>query len=302
MIPTAHIAGVDKSASTIVLGTMVTEYEETIELGLQIFDAYFAEGGTTFDTAHKYGEGLCDAALGRWMETRGVRDRCVVIGKGAHTPHCNPDDLTRQLHESLERLRTDHLDVYLLHRDNLDIPVAELVDVLDGHHRAGRMHAVGGSNWTAARIDEANEYARANGRVEMTVVSNQLSLAKMLRPTFEGTVGANEPEFLRWLAERDITNIAWSSQAAGFFAGLTPDGPLAHAWFDDDNLERRRRAEQLASELGVAPVTVALAWVLAHPLRILPVIGPRQLRELETSLDALDIALTPEQHAWLDLC
>ncbi len=268
---------------------------------VDVLDAFFERGGTAFDTAHKYGDGLCDDALGRWMETRGVRDRCVVIGKGAHTPHCDPVSLTRQLHESLERLRTDHLDVYLLHRDDLDVPVGEFVDVLDEHHRAGRVHAVGGSNWTAARIDAANAYARANRRVEMTVVSNQLSLARMISPTFEGTVGANEPDFLAWLVERGHTLVAWSSQAAGFFAGLGPDGPLAHAWFDDANLERRRRVESLAAELGQPATTVALAWVLGQPYAVLPVIGPRRLPELRTSLDALALALTPAQLAWLDL-
>ncbi|MEN3272469.1 MAG: hypothetical protein V7636_1230, partial [Actinomycetota bacterium] len=276
-MPSAHIEGVDTPVSRVVLGTMVTEHPESFAIGMSIFDAFFERGGTTFDTAHKYGEGLCDDALGWWMETRGVRDVCVVIGKGAHTPDCDPDSLTRQLHESLERLRTDHLDVYLLHRDDLDVPIGEFVDVLNEHHDAGRIRAFGGSNWTAGRIDAANEYARANGLVGMTVLSNQFSLARMIVPTFEGTVGANEPGFVAWLAERGLPNIAWSSQAAGFFSGLTPDGHLGHAWFDDDNLERRRRAETLAAERGCEPVTVALAWALRQPVDILPVIGPRHL-------------------------
>jgi predicted dehydrogenase len=163
-IPTTTMAGVDTPVSTVVLGTMVTEFPETYAVGLGVFDAFFERGGTAFDTAHKYGEGLCDDALGRWMETRGVRDRCVVIGKGAHTPDCDPASLTRQLHESLERLRTDRLDVYLLHRDNLDVPVGEFVDVLDEHRAAGRIRAFGGSNWTLERVQQANDYAAANGR------------------------------------------------------------------------------------------------------------------------------------------
>jgi aryl-alcohol dehydrogenase-like predicted oxidoreductase len=132
-------------------------------------------------------------------------------------------------------------------------------------------------------------------------VSNQLSLARMVVPTFDGCLGASDPGFRRWLDERGHTLIAWSSQAAGFFTGLRPDGFLAHAWFDEDNLERRRRAEQLARELGVEPVTVALAWVLHQPPNVLPIIGPRQPSELDTSLAALDVELTPRQVAWLDL-
>ncbi len=300
-MPSARIVGVDTTVSRVVLGTMVTEHEEAFAIGMSIFDAFFERGGTAFDTAHKYGEGRCDDALGWWMETRDVRDACVVIGKGAHTPDCDPASLTRQLHESLERLRTDRLDVYLLHRDNLDVPIGEFVDVLNEHHAAGRIRAFGGSNWTAARVDAFNDDAHARGLVGMTVLSNQFSLARMLVPTFPGTVGANEPAFVEWLVERGLPNIAWSSQAAGFFSGLTPDGDLGHAWFDDDNLERRRRVESLAAELSVHPVTIALAWVLRQPVDILPVIGPRALSELRTSLAALDLDLSPQQVAWLDL-
>ena len=301
-MPTGSIAGVARPVSRAVLGTMVAEGPETLATALGIFDAFAERGGNAFDTAYTYGDGESDKALGHWLDTRGVRPSCVVIGKGAHTPLCDPEHLTLQLEQSLERLRTDHLDVYALHRDNADVPVDEFVDVLNEHHRAGRIHAFGGSNWTAARIDAANDYARAHGLVGFTAVSNQFSLARMIRPTYEGTLSASEPEFREWLAARPgVALLAWSSQAAGFFSGLTPDGFLGHAWFDDDNLERRRRAEQLAGERGVEPVTVALAWVLHQPLTAFPIIGPRRLAELRTSLAALQLALTPERVAWLDL-
>jgi aryl-alcohol dehydrogenase-like predicted oxidoreductase len=114
-------------------------------------------------------------------------------------------------------------------------------------------------------------------------------------------VSAKEPAFVAWLAERGLPLYAWSSQAAGFFSGLQPDGYLAQAWFSDDNLERRRRAEQLATDRGVEPVAVALAWVLHQPLPIFPIIGPRRTAELATSLAALDVELSDDEAAWLDL-
>lgn len=132
-------------------------------------------------------------------------------------------------------------------------------------------------------------------------MSNQFSLARMIESTFPGTVTVNEPAFVEWLGARDIALVAWSSQAAGFFTGLQPDGPLAHAWFDDDNLERRRRVERVADERRIEPVTLALAWVLQQPLPIFPVIGPRRLVELETSLAAPDVELTDDEAGWLDL-
>ena len=264
-------------------------------------DAFAEAGGSWFDTARAYGDGASDRALGAWLAARGARGDAVVVGKGAHTPHCDPDSLTIQLRESLDALATDHLDVYLLHRDNLAVPVGEFVDVCDEHVRAGRFAAWGGSNWTAARIDEANAHATAHGRVPMTYVSNQLSLARMVRRTYPGTETANTPAFLAWLSDRKLTLLAWSSQAAGFFAGLAPDGFLAHAWYDDDNLERRRRVEQVAVELGVAATTIALAWVLHQPAHIKPIVGPRTVDEVASSLAALDVRLTAQQAAWLDL-
>ena len=78
-----------------------------------------------------------------------------MIAKGAHTPHCDPESIGRQLTISLERLGTDHADLYLMHRDNVEVPVGEFVDVLDAEVRAGRIRVFGGSNWTPARLSTA---------------------------------------------------------------------------------------------------------------------------------------------------
>jgi aryl-alcohol dehydrogenase-like predicted oxidoreductase len=123
----------------------------------------------------------------------------------------------------------------------------------------------------------------------------------MIEPTYPGCIGANEPAFRSWLASSGVTNFAWSSQASAFFAGLREDGFLAHAWYSEDNLERRRRAEALGAELGVHPMAVALAWVLGIGLPIIPIIGPHSLRELRSSLRALSIELNEDQMRWLDL-
>jgi aryl-alcohol dehydrogenase-like predicted oxidoreductase len=295
------IRGTEIDVSRIVLGTMTAPGIQSLACQLAMFDAYTEAGGTTFDTAFIYADGESDDALGRWQSSRGVREEIEIITKGAHTPDDFPDRVRPQLEISLDRLRTDHADIYLLHRDNVDVPVGEFVAALEDLRREGRIRMYGGSNWTSARIDEANAWAQANGAQGFTVVSNQFSLARMITPTYPGTLGANEPSFLVWLRKSAMTNIAWSSQASGFFAGLERDGFLAHAWFSDDNLERRRRAEELAEDLEVPPVTLALAWVLHVDVPIVPIIGPQSLAHLRTSLQALDVTLTPEQVRWLDL-
>jgi predicted dehydrogenase/aryl-alcohol dehydrogenase-like predicted oxidoreductase len=300
-MPRVAVDGVSTPVSRIALGTVVAEGPATLATALGVFDAYFEAGGNTFDTAFIYARGESERALGAWLSTRGVRDEVVVIAKGAHTPDCFPDRIRPQLEQSLERMQTPRADVYLLHRDNPDVPVGEFVDALESLRREGLLGAYGGSNWASQRVDDANEWARNHGATGFTVISNQFSLARMIAPTYSGTLGANEPLFRAWLSSGAITNFAWSSQASGFFAGLGPDGFLAHAWYSDDNLERRRRAEELASSLGVDAVTVALSWVVHVRLPTVPIIGPLSLAELRTSLQALDVELTAEQIRWLDL-
>ena len=110
--------GLDKQVSRLVMGV---DNQQTLTHAATMFDDFVERGGTTFDTAYIYGGGRGEKLLGQWMTNRGNRDEVVVIGKGAHTPHCDPESISRQLPESLERLQTDHVDLYLMHRDNEDI-------------------------------------------------------------------------------------------------------------------------------------------------------------------------------------
>ena len=291
------VDGVGKPMSRIVMGTLS---RHDLRHASVMYDDFFELGGNGFDTARTYGDGRSEATLGMWLRNRGVRDQAVVITKGAHTPDCYPEVVTTQLAQSLDALGADYVDVYLLHRDNPDVPVGEFVDVLDEHAAAGRIRAFGGSNWTIARFEEANEYAAKHGRTGFVVLSNNFSLAQMLEPPWEGCVSASDPEARRWLEARELPLLSWSSQAQGFFAG---DGPTSFpaSWLSDDNKKRRERARTLASEKGVEPTTIALAYVLAQPFPVFPIIGPATMRETASSLEALTVQITPEEAAWLNL-
>src|SRR5271166_6351202 len=121
-------------------------------------------------------------ATGKMGEQHGLREQVVVIAKGAHTPHCRPDAIAPQLDESLDRMQTDYADLYFMHRDDPAVPVGEFVDVLDELYRAGKIRKFGGSNWTLARMDEANAYARSHGKRGFELLSNNFSLAEMVAP------------------------------------------------------------------------------------------------------------------------
>jgi len=272
-----------------------------------LWDEFFELGGNCWDTAHIYGGGNCERALGQWVRARGVRDRVVILDKGAHTPFCTPMDLTRQLMESLNRLQMDHVDIYMLHRDNPAVPVGEFVDVLNEHLRAGRIRVFGGSNWTPARVEEANAYAKRKGLAGFSVLSNNFSLARMVEAPWAGCLAASDPDSRAWLTKTQMPLMPWSSQARGFFVeGLAApdkreDPELVRCWYSDDNFQRLARAKELARRKGVLTINIALAYVLCQPFPTFPLIGPRTLRELHTSLPALGIELTPQELLWLNL-
>ena len=300
-IPTVRLAGIEKPVSRLVLGV---DNQRTASHAAVMFDEFFERGGTCYDTAYIYMSGLSEQLLGDWLVSRGVREQVVLLDKGAHTPYCTPEHLTAQLHQSLERLRTDYVDIYMLHRDNLDVPVGEFIDVLNTHQRAGRMKIFGASNWSLQRIDAANEYANAHGLAGFAAVSNNVSLAEMVEPPWGGCISSSDAHSLDWFEQRQLPLFPWSSQARGFFAGAADpsnhsDPELVRCWYSDTNFARLDRAKQLAGERGVLPINIALAYMLCLPFPTFPLIGPRTLQELNTALPGLDVVLTLREIRWL---
>lgn len=296
------IPGLDKPISKLALGF---EDFRSFSSAAILLDAFYEKGGNAFDTAFIYGDGITETLFGDWQASRGVRDDVVVIGKGAHSPLTYPDVIAKQLDISLEKLKTDHVDVYFMHRDNTDIPVGEFVDAMDAEVRRGRIRGpFGGSNWTRARFDEAVAYANRTGKTAPSALSNNFSLAQMQKPLWPGCVASSDDEWRAWLSDRQVTNFAWSSQGRGFFtdrAGRdkTDNPELVETWYTDANFVRRDRAIELAQKLGKKPIHIALAYCLYQPFPMIPLIGPRTLAELDDSLQALDITLTPDDIVWL---
>jgi aryl-alcohol dehydrogenase-like predicted oxidoreductase len=271
-----------------------------------MFDDFFAQGGTCFDTAWIYCGGLCEQMLGHWVKNRNLREQVVILGKGAHTPFCDPAHLTAQLHDSLKRLQTDYLDIYMLHRDNLALPVEVFIDELNVLQRAGRIRVFGASNWSIERFTAANAYATASRQQGFIALSNNFSLARMVEPVWAGCIAASDPVSRTWLAETQTALFPWSSQARGFFTGRArpndrSDPELVRAWYSEDNFQRLERVQRLAHERGAAPIAVALAYVLNQPFPTFPLIGPRTLAETRSSLGALAVRLSPEEVRWLNL-
>ena len=255
--------------------------------GPPLWDAFVAAGGNAFDTAYWYGAKR-ERRLGRWLEARGIRDEVVVVGKAAHTPECAPGHVARHVAESLDRLGTDRLDVLLLHRDEPDVPADEWAAALGAEVTAGRARAVGVSNWTTARFEALDRAAVKAGSARPVLLSNQLSLVRMVGPVWEGTVGVDAATE-RWLERTQTPLLAWSSTARGFLDGRR-GREVERSWRSPVNLARRRRARALARRLRIPVTAVALAWILARPYPTFAVAGPRTRDELTACLDAFRVS------------
>ena len=308
-IPSAKMKGLDKEVSRVVFGC---DNQSGSDHAFAMFDHYFSLGGNTFDTAYIYNNGKSDVYLGRWMNHRGLRDEVVVLGKGAHTPDCYPHLIRPQLEESLDRLKTDFLDIYCLHRDNLEVPVGEFIDALHELREEGLIRLIGASNWSLSRFSESIAYSETSGKDSFSLLSNNFSLARMLEPVWPGCESCSEDDFKEYLKEKQIAIFPWSSQARGFFLEQQEfEGSLHIAnpnqqeqnrvWSNIDNLERKKRCFSLAKEKRVEPIELALAFVLNQDFPTFPLIGPRNFFETRSSLKSLQIRLSTDERDWLDL-
>jgi aryl-alcohol dehydrogenase-like predicted oxidoreductase len=313
-----HITGINKPISRLVQGTvMITSGE--VERSFTLLDEIFELGCTTFDTAHEYGRGDCERTFGRWLNQRGLRDRVVIIGKGAHhnqdRQRVTPFDITSDLFDSLARLRTDFIDLYLLHRDDPTVPVGPIVEVLKEHRAAGRIHAFGGSNWSHERIQAANEYAAAHGLVPFAASSPNFSLAKQVKEPWPNCLSISGPQgetARAWYRQNGLPLFTWSSLAGGFFSGRFSrdnldsfdsylDRLCVESYCYEDNFKRLDRARRLAGEKGLTLPQIALAYVLSQPLNIFALVGCQSGAEFKANVEASQVQLTPEEIAWLDL-
>ena len=161
---------------------------------------------------HIYGGGSMEALLGKWHKSRKNLKDLVIIAKGAHTPNCDPDSISSQLDESLDRLQCENVDIYIMHRDNLDIPVNEFIDVLNEEKNKGRIKIFGGSNWTISRFQEANNWAEKNKKTKFSILNNNLALSKMINPLWEGCVSSNNEETLAYLQNSNSSFILVKSR------------------------------------------------------------------------------------------
>jgi 1-deoxyxylulose-5-phosphate synthase len=272
----------------------------------RLLDRFQAAGGNLVDTAEVYAGGHSERAIGDYLRQRGTRADWVILTKACGSPDLvRPDYVQQAIPQCLDRLQIETLDLFVLHRDDPEVPVGELVDVLSRLKTAGLFHAYGVSNWTIERIDAAIVYARSHQLPEPCLSSPHLGLATPNQPMWPQCTHATSSD-LDWYAQRKLPVFGWSAQCRGFFSNdSNPDNrsraDMVRVYHSADNFEKLQRARALAKIRGVEPVQIALAWVLTQIATTVALIGPTCVELLEVALKALKITLDQKEMSWLGL-
>ena len=315
------IPGVTKPVSHLVQGTANTVFDASKpEQAFALLDMAMEYGINTFDTAHVYGEGN-ETTLGNWVRERGVRDKIVILAKGAHPyggrNRVTPEDIEADLTESMQRQGLDYFDLYVLHRDDPAVPVGPIVEALNAHQTAGRIGAFGGSNWRWERIQEANNYAQAHRLTPFAVTSPNYSLAEMYQPPWDGCLSISGPSGQAardYYAASGIAVMPWSSMAGGFFSDtyhwdnletFPADDYFAQicikCYCGETNFQRLDRARALAQAKNVSVAQIALAFTFSQPMNLFPLVSSLTPNQFAANAAAIEMTLTPQELAYLDL-
>lgn len=295
---TGTVPHFDKPVSRIVCGTDFLLHQRPDE-SFKALDAYWEAGGRTFDSAHCYGAN--SNLFAAWTGSRGVRSEVIYFDKGCHPYGRNRvtrEDMLSDILDNHKRLEVEYTDFFVLHRDDPEVPVGEIVDWLNEFKGQGLVGAFGGSNWQHTRIAEANEYAEKAGKQGLSLNNPNLTLAENVEPLWNGclTIGQEGRE---WHAKTGFPLFAWSSTARGYFAGTT-DSDVIRAYDSETNRGRRARCEELGAKHGMSAVQMALAWVLNQPGNIFALCGLRNVENVKQNVAVLDVKLSPEELRYLE--
>ena len=306
----------DKRAAVIALGS--TDFGGRFVEGqcFEFMDAYAALGGNFIDTARVYGDfvgkrlGESEKVIGRWLEKRD-REAIFLSTKGGHPDVDHMDvgrlsraEITDDFNRSLENLRTDYVDIYWLHRDDVSRPVGDIIETLNGLLESGGARMAGVSNWSPGRIREANAWARAHGMRGIEANQPRFSLAQQ-QTVEDPTLYPMDAETYRQHLEANLPLVPFSSQAKGFFTKLFELGPeglpekARRRFYSPSNLEIYQRVLKLREETGFSVGAIALAFLTCQPFPTFPLAGVSRVSQVEALAEAGDAVITPEQRDFL---
>ena len=290
--------------STLCMGTMTFGREADEATSAQIFKRCREAGINFFDTANVYGNGKSEEILGRLI--RDCRNELIItskfqggMGKDVNARGCSRRHIMMAIEDSLRRLQTDRLDLYFVHNVDPHTPMDETLRALDDLVRQGKILYPAISNTAAWQIAKALGVSAREGLARFECIQPMYSLVKRQA----------EVELLPMALSEQLGVISYSPLGAGLLTGKYNRGakPSAARVASDSNYKIRyyeagyyQAAEKFTdycASRGLQAPAVAVSWVASHPAVTAPIIGARNLEQLEGSLASLEIKMTPEMYA-----
>jgi len=276
----------------------------------QVLDAFTEAGGNFIDTADGYSAwapgnsgGESETIIGTWLAARNNRDSVVVATKVSQHPQfrgLSAANVAAAANASLARLGTDYIDLYYAHYDDAGTPLEETAGAFDALVKAGKVRAVGVSNYTAERIREWFEVARRNDFVLPVAVQPHYNLVE--RRAYEQNIAPVA-------AEENLAVLPYYALAGGFLTGKyrttedlasSPRGGGAKAYLTEDGLAVIKVLTEVADAHGVEPASVALAWLRTRPGVTAPIASARTVEQLPALIASATLELTADEKAALD--
>lgn len=315
MLSKVTLAHTDLSVSRLCYGTNMLGWSIDQQRSNAILDTFASLGGNFIDSARSYGDWMPDApkgaserAVGAWLKTR-KREDFVIATKGGHFDmrvgdyrnRANATDIASDLEESLDHLGVDTIDLYWVHMDNPEVPVAEFIDFLNAAKDAGKIRWFGASNWSDARVLEANAYAKANGKTGFVAVEPFWGLAK------PNEANANQQGYQLYfedhggaLKDAGLAIIPYCGQSRGYFSMLekgedTVADALKSFYDNPANAGRFAAAKAVAQRHDAAVSDVVLAYLVNQPQQVVPIFGASSPERIAESVRAANLKLSAEE-------
>jgi aryl-alcohol dehydrogenase-like predicted oxidoreductase len=275
---------------------------ESEEEAFELLDAAVAAGIGFLDAAASYGGGRSEAWIGNWREERG--SQVLLSTKVFWSVTGDPDDyglarerILREIEGSLERLKTERLDMYLTHAPDPETPIEETLRALDELVRAGKVRAIGGSNLDREQLEEALETSERLGLARYEWVQNEYSL---LERGAEAVMAICEREGLGFtpfspLAGGWLTGKYRRGEAYPAGSRMTMRPGLYEVLENERTFDALEAFEAAAADRGVEPAALAIAWILANPQVTAVIAGPRRPDQLYPYLAALQLRLSLQE-------
>ncbi|MCS3446750.1 MULTISPECIES: aldo/keto reductase [Bradyrhizobium] len=279
----------------------------------RLLDTVLDQGLTFLDTADVYSRwvpghsgGESETIIGKWMKARGNRNRVILATKvgmdmGDGNVGLKPDYIARAVEDSLRRLQTDFIDLYQSHKDDETTPQEETLAAYDKLIKAGKVRAIGASNFSAERLQSALDIAKANGLPRYESMQPEYSLAE--RSSYEGALQ-------RVCEANDVGVITFFSLAAGFLTGKyrsesdfakSPRGARSiPKYMNPRGMRILAGLDEVAAETRAEPAAVALAWLMAKPSVTAPIASATRPEQVATLVAATKLELSKDQVERLD--